>query len=96
MKKVTAVELIEEKIKFQIKLAKMDRNNNVQWSMDVIISSLENMYYNECEQAKEMEKQQIIDAHGNKQRTKSNPDSIVTYGYVYTGEMYYQDKFEKL
>jgi hypothetical protein len=43
--------------------------------------------------AKEMEKQQIIEAHGVKQKTKSNPDSIVTYGYNYTGEMYYNDKF---
>ena len=44
--------------------------------------------------AKEMEKQQIIEAHGNKQKTKSNPDSIVTYGYTYTGEMYYNEKFK--
>jgi hypothetical protein len=43
----------------------------------------------------ELEKQQIIEAHGNKQRTKSNPDSIVTYGYTFTGEMYYQQTFEK-
>jgi hypothetical protein len=43
----------------------------------------------------ELEKQQIIQAHGNKQRTKSNPNSIVTYGYTFTGEMYYQETFEK-
>jgi hypothetical protein len=47
------------------------------------------------EQAKEMEKQQIIEAHGYKQRLKSNPNSIVTYGYTYNGEMYYNDKFNK-
>ena len=46
-------------------------------------------------QAKEMEKQQIIEAHGNKQKTKSNPGSIVTYGYTLTGEMYYNEKFKK-
>lgn len=46
-------------------------------------------------EAKEMEKQQIIEAHGDKQRLKSNPNSIVTYGYTYTGEMYYNDKFNK-
>jgi hypothetical protein len=46
------------------------------------------------EQAKEMEKEQIIEAHGNKQKTKSNPNSIVTYGYTYTGEMYYNDKYK--
>lgn len=44
-------------------------------------------------EAKEMERQQIIEAHGVKQKTKSNPGSIVTYGYNYTGEMYYNDKF---
>jgi hypothetical protein len=46
------------------------------------------------QQAKEMEREQIIEAHGNKQKTKSNPNSIVTYGYTYTGEMYYNDKFK--
>ena len=46
-------------------------------------------------QAKEMEKEQIIEAHGNKQKTKSNPDSIVTYGYTFTGEMYYDKTFKK-
>ena len=51
--------------------------------------------YKLCEQAKEMEKQQIIEAHGDKKKTKSNPDSIVTYGYTYTGEMYYNEKFKK-
>jgi len=47
------------------------------------------------EQAKEMEKQQIIIAHGNKQKTKSNPDSIVTYGYTFTGEEYYNKTYKK-
>jgi hypothetical protein len=46
------------------------------------------------EQVKEMEREQIIEAHGNKQKTKSNPDSLVAYGYTYTGEMYYNDKFK--
>ena len=46
------------------------------------------------EQAKEMEKEQIVEAHGNKQKTKSNPESIVTFGYTYTGEMYYNEKFK--
>lgn len=46
------------------------------------------------EQAKEMEKEQIIEAHGNKQKTRSNPNSIVTYGFTYTGEMYYNEIFK--
>lgn len=46
------------------------------------------------EQAIEKEKEQIVQAHGNKQKTKSNPDSIVTFGYTYTGEMYYNQKYK--
>jgi hypothetical protein len=45
-------------------------------------------------EAKEMEKQQIIEAHGDKERFKCNPDSIVTYGYTFTGEMYYNKTFK--
>ena len=45
-------------------------------------------------QAIEKEKEQIVQAHGNKQKTKSNPDSIVTFGYTYTGEMYYNQKYK--
>jgi hypothetical protein len=44
--------------------------------------------------AKEMEKRQIIEAHGDKKRTKSNPGSCVTYGYTFTGEMYYNETFK--
>ncbi len=44
--------------------------------------------------AKAMEKEQIIEAHGNKQKTRSNPNSIVTYGFTYTGEMYYDEVFK--
>jgi hypothetical protein len=47
------------------------------------------------QQAKEMEKEQIIEAHGNKQKTKSDPDSIVTYGYTFTGEAYYNKTYKK-
>jgi hypothetical protein len=42
----------------------------------------------------EIEKQQIIEAHGDKQKLKSNPGSIVTYGYNFTGEMYYNETFK--
>ena len=51
------------------------------------------LLFNEFEKAKEMEKQQIIEAHGDKQRYKCNPDSIVTYGYTFTGEMYYNKTY---
>lgn len=42
----------------------------------------------------EIERQQIIEAHGDKQGYKCNPDSIVTYGYTFTGEMYYNKTFK--
>ena len=42
----------------------------------------------------ELEKEQIIEAHGNKQKTRSNPNSIVTYGFTYTGEMYFNEVFK--
>ena len=42
----------------------------------------------------EIERQQIIEAHGDKQKLKSNPNSIVTYGYNFTGEMYYNKTFK--
>jgi hypothetical protein len=74
----TAVEWLE----FEINRRGPKKDNPPQW--------LKELY----KQAKEMEEQQIIEAHGNKQKTKSNPDSIVTYGYTYTGEMYYNEKFK--
>jgi len=43
------------------------------------------------EQAKEMEKQQIIDAHGNKTK-KSGGISNSTY--ILTGEQYYNETFK--
>jgi len=72
-------------------------------AVDFLIQQLWNEGYflngvpeNLVQKAKEMEEQQIIEAHGNKQKTKSNPDSIVTYGYTYTGEMYYNEKFKEI
>ena len=47
------------------------------------------------DKAKQIEREQIEEAHGNKQKTKSNPDSLVTYGYTYTGEMYYNETYLK-
>ena len=45
-------------------------------------------------QAKEMEKQQIIEAHGDKQKIGSNPGSLVTYGYNFSGIEYYNKTFK--
>jgi hypothetical protein len=41
--------------------------------------------------AKQMEKQQIIDAHGN--QTKKSP-GISNYTYILTGEEYYNQTFK--
>lgn len=48
----------------------------------------------DAESKLEMEKEQIIEAHGDKKRTKSNSGSCVTYAYTFTGEMYYNETFK--
>ena len=53
----TAIELIEEKVKFEIDIVKMDYNNGVQISMSVFSGMLKKILI-EIEQAKEMEKQE--------------------------------------
>jgi hypothetical protein len=53
----TAIELIEEKVKFEIDIVKMDYNNGVQISMSVFSGMLKKILI-EIQQAKEMEKQQ--------------------------------------
>lgn len=74
----------------------------VEWAINEIRNNWYDYEYGDADmddlikQAKEMEKQQIIEAHGDKQKTKSNPDSLVTYGYWYSGKDYYNDKYEKL
>ena len=52
-------------------------------------------FWNNRDRLLELEKEQIVEAHGDKQKTKSNPDSIVTYGYTFTGENYYDKNFKK-
>lgn len=64
---------------------------NMLKNWDVLVPELKKAI---IEQAIEKEKEQIVQAHGNKQKTKSNPDSIVTFGYTYTGEMYYNQKYK--
>lgn len=53
-------------------------------------------FWNNRERLLELEKEQIVEAHGDKQKTKSDPDSIVTYGYTFTGENYYDKNFKKI
>ena len=40
--------------------------------------------------AKELEKQQIIDAHGNQQKKSGG---VSNYTYILTGEKYYEETF---
>jgi hypothetical protein len=45
----------------------------------------------DLEQAKAMEKEQIIEAHGNKQKLSKG---ATNYEYTLTGEMYYNETFK--
>ena len=85
MKKQSSIELIEEKIKFQMKLAQMDKNNGVDWSMSVVIKHLEQLYFDVCEQSKELHKQEIIEAWENGYREfydgSSNPNEYYKNTY---------------
>ena len=71
----------------------------LQWLLENLISEpyseADFQHNSNCwDKAEQMEKKQIIEAHGNKCKTKSNPNSIVTFGYTYTGEMYYDEKYK--
>jgi hypothetical protein len=74
--KQTAVEYLIDQLDFELELY------NSQWV------KLEQTF----EKAKEMEKQQIIDAHGN-QTKKSG--GITNYTYILTGDEYYNKTFNK-
>ena len=52
-------------------------------------------FWNNRERLLELEKEQIVEAHGDKKKTKSNPGSIVTYEYWFGGEDYYDKNFKK-
>jgi hypothetical protein len=82
MEQMTAVELIEEKVKFEIDIVKMDYNNGVQISMSVFSGMLKKILI-QVEQAKKMEKQQIINAWED-----VGADGITT------AEQYYKETFK--
>ena len=71
----------------------------LQWLLENLISEpyseADFQHNSDCwDKAEQMEKEQIIEAHGNKEKTRSNPNSIVTYGFTYTGKMYYNEIFK--
>ena len=79
-KKQTAVEWLIEKISYS--------------TTDGTIISHHKIITNLVEQAKEIERQQIIEAHGNKKKLKSSSVSMVAYEFWFTGEMYYNKNFK--
>lgn len=81
--KQSSIELIEEKIKFQMESAQMDRNNGVDWSMSVVIGTLKKLL-TEVEQSRLIHKQEIVEAH------ESGVGSV-EYGY---GVEYYEETFK--
>lgn len=67
----------------------------VEWLIEKHFGSIENCtpdFRNKINQAKEMEKQQIVEAHGN-QTKKSR--GVSNYTYILTGEEYYKETFNK-
>ena len=64
----------------------------VDWLIEKMLDSGIGICKEWREQAKEMEKQQIIDAHGNKQKMNAG---ISTYKYTLTGEQYYNETYGK-
>ena len=70
----------------------------IEWLSDQLDDKLE-LYNSEWlkiqeifKQAKEMEKQQIVEAHGN-QNKKSR--GISNYTYILTGEQYYKETYKQ-
>lgn len=66
--------------------------------IDLLVQRLEEngiLHSSDIAEANELFKEQIITAHGDKQRIKSNPGSFVSYGYWYKGEDYFNDNFNK-
>ena len=65
----------------------------VEWLIEQMYKECINVFTDkEIEQAKEMEKKQIIEAHGSKLR-KSRGDT--NYQYWYTGEDFYNETYKK-
>ena len=63
----------------------------VEWLVQKYIESGV-IFLDDINHAKEMEKEQIIKAHGNKKRTARDTGN---YQYTYTGEMYFNDNYNQ-
>jgi len=62
----------------------------VEWLEQQLFNNLGKFTKGDIDKAKQMEKEQIIEAHGNKKR---NSSGVTNYEYTYTGEDYYNEKF---
>jgi hypothetical protein len=81
MAQQTALDEIILAINEQMDILEMDYNNDVVWSMLVMHNCLKGLLF-KCNQAKAMEKEQIIDA-------------ATWGGLAETGEQYYNEKYGK-
>jgi hypothetical protein len=68
----------------------MKKQTAVEWIVNKLSITFQTMYSEEIEQAKQMEKEQIIDAHG-KQLKKTQ--TAGNYEYWKTGQQYYKETY---
>lgn len=80
-------------ILMSLKKGYKQKQTAIDWLCKHLITSKENDEFNNLviQKAKEIEKQQIIDAHGN-QKKKSG--GVSNYLYILTGEKYYNENYE--
>jgi hypothetical protein len=81
--KQTAVEQLLSKILETVSYDYSEKAEDLRIKIYDLIISIE-------KQALEMEKEQIIEAHGNKKKTARDTGN---YQYTYTGEMYFNDNY---
>lgn len=97
IKKQTALEEIQERIKFEMQIIQMDMNNGVEYSMSVIKNQFKKLL-EYSESIKDIEKEHIIQSY-NKGREAGVGDYIDIEwgrnGTELTAEQYYNDTFGK-
>lgn len=80
-------------ILMSLKKGYKQKQTAIDWLCEHLITSKENEEFNNLviKKAKEIEKQQIIDAHGNKEKKSGG---VSNYFYILTGEKYYNENYE--
>jgi len=71
------------------------RQTAVEWLMEQWEENSTSIWYSDFDKAKQMEKEQIVDAHGSKNRGgfKSNGEFFLD---ILTGEEYYNETYNNL